>query len=309
MTVLEKAAGAQARSSHEAGLKVDPMDITFENLSSDTVMIRVKIRNESERRSNPTQIRLESAPFGAFVPWRPLATLSVPVLEPGQSRELSVVAAHPHPTPLGDFDRVPPINVLTALNASPDQSSPRPATGIIALIDLIRRRGTVRPGNSATARAPMLPSDLWRWFGRDQPHWAGNINVFVGDRAVERHLAKALRIYSGRPNLAMFVVGGPGRRDAYTFDLVGLPVDWKAALYDVSRAKTLVVHSSDKPVQEKQWVDAGTGIMLIMLAVRPPMICEDGKLQVHVTRQSCKKTAIVEFDLEPTAQGPGCYVA
>jgi hypothetical protein len=43
--------------------------------------------------------------------------------------------------------------------------------------------------------------------------------------------------------------------------------------------------------------------------VRPPVICEDGKVQVRVTRQSCRKTAVVEFDLDPTAQGAGCYVA
>jgi len=99
----------------------------------------------------------------------------------------------------------------------------------------------------------MLPPDLWALFGKEQPHWAGNINVFVGNRAVERHMAKALRIYSGRPNMAMFVVGGPGKLDAYAFDLVGLPSNWQAALYDMTSAKTLVVGSSDEPVQKRQW--------------------------------------------------------
>jgi hypothetical protein len=155
----------------------------------------------------------------------------------------------------------------------------------------------------------MLPPDLWEWFGREQPHWAGNVNVFIGSRPVERHVAKALRIYSGRTNLAMFIVGGTGMRDAYTFDLVGLPPDWKAALHDVTAAKTLVVRSSDKPIQERQWVYASAGMMVVMLAVRPPLICEEGKVQVLVTRRSCRKTAKVEFDLDPTAQGAGCYVA
>ena len=310
MTVLERATEPNVRSNHNAGLTVDPADITFEDLTRDTVMIRVTIRNDGESRSSPTCVRLESAPFGAFVPWRPLATLSVPALRPGESRELSVTAARSHPVPLGNFDRVPPMSVLTALGASADQPLPQPGRRFAALLDLIRRLGTSRSANPATtAREAMLPPDLWEWFGREQQHWAGNINVFVGKRPVERHVAKSLRIYSGRTNLAMFIVGGTGQRDAYSFDLVGLPSDWKAALHDVTAAKTLVVSSSCKPVQERQWVQADADMMVVMLVVRPPMICEEGKLQVHVTSRSCRKTAVVEFDLDPTAQGAGCYVA
>jgi hypothetical protein len=310
MTALEKAAELTVRSKYNAGLVVDPMDITFDDLTRDTVVIRVKIRNEGGHPSSPTSIRLESAPFGAFVPWQPLAVLPVPVLEPSESRELSVAATRPHPISLGDFDGVPPISVLTALNGSPDEPSRRPGAGFAALLDLVRRRGVSRPaGTTTVAKGTMLPPDLWELFGREQPHWAGTINVFVGDRAVERHVARALRIYSGRTNLAMFVVGGTGKRDGYAFDLVGLAPDWKAALHDVTRAKTLVVRSSDQPVQKRQWVEAVAGVMLVVLAVRPPVICEDGKVRVLVTRRSCRKTAVVEFNLDPTAQGAGCYVA
>lgn len=313
MTALAQAEEIKVHSNYNVGLIVDPMDITFDDLTSDTVMIRVKIRNEGERRSTPTFVRLESAPFGAFVDWRPLAILPVPVLEPGESRELSVAATRPHPAVLGSFDRVPPMNVLKALNASPDEPSPEPSSGRIvglaALLNLIRKQGTPRPARTNTvARNRMLPPDLWGLFGREQPHWAGNINVFVGNRAVERHMAKALRIYSGRTNMAMFVVGGTRHLDAYAFDLVGLASEWQAALYDMTSAKTLVVGSSDEPLQKTQWVPAA-GMMLVMLAVRPPAVCENGKVQVHVTRRSSKETAIVEFDLDPTAQGAGCYVA
>jgi hypothetical protein len=38
-------------------------------------------------------------------------------------------------------------------------------------------------------------------------------------RAVERHLAQALRIYPGKTNAAMFFVGN--RKDGYRFDLTG----------------------------------------------------------------------------------------
>ena len=310
MIVLETAAELTVRSQRNAGLVVDPTDITFDDLTRDTVVVRVRIRNEGEHPSSPTFIRLESAPFGAFVRWRPLTVLPVPVLEPGESRELSVVTPRPHPVPLGAFDRIPPASVLTALDASPDEPSQPPGAGFAALLNLFRGQATSRPASTATvARGHMLPPDLWELFGREQPHWAGNINVFVGNRAVERHVAKALRIYSGRTNLAMFVVGGAGQPDAYAFDLAGLDPDWKAALHDVTSARTLVVRSGDKPVQERQWIEAVAGMMLIVLAVRPPVICEEGKVQVHVTRRSSGKTAVVEFNLDPTAQGAGCYVA
>jgi hypothetical protein len=250
-------------------------------------------------------MRLESAPFGAFVPWRPLAALPVPALEPGESRELSLEAARPHPVPLGSFDGVPPMSVLTALNASPDERSPQPGAGLGALLNLIRKRGTSRP----SSKGPSLAPDLWELFGREQPHWAGNINVFVGARAVERHAANSLRIFSGRTNMAIFDVGTPGKRDTYAFDVVGLAPDWKATMHDMTSATTLVVGRSDTPFKERQWVESPAGMMLVVLAVRPPMVCENGNLQVHVTRQSCQKTAIVEFNLDPAAQGPGCFVA
>jgi hypothetical protein len=376
MTVLEKVAEPTVHShavhsntvhphtvhfNINAGLVVDPTDITFDDLTRDTVMIRVRIRNEGEHRSIPTNVRLETAPLGAFVPWRPLATLPVPALEPGESRELSVAATRPHPMKLGNFDSVPPTSVLRAQEGSFDTPAPqpniRPRTRLEELLqgrvtsspannppiagrpapqpdarsrmllelmrqrnpmqqlalkrqlELIRRQATSRPVRNAMpalAQGRMLSPDLWEFFGQEQRHWAGNINVFIGARAVERHVASNMRIYSGRTNLAMLDVGGPGTRDSYQFDLVGLPSDWKAALHNMTGAKTLVVQSSDKPIQEKQWVEA-FGMMLVTLAVRPPVICEAGKLQVHVTRQSCGKTAVVEFDLDPTAPGPGCF--
>jgi hypothetical protein len=49
--------------------------------------------------------------------------------------------------------------------------------------------------------------------------------------------------------------------------------------------------------------------MMVVLAVRPRVVCENGNLEVHVKRRSSQKTAVVEFDLDPTAQGAGCYIA
>jgi len=313
MTVLEKApelTELSLRSNLEAELVVFPSDITFHDLSADKVEIQIKVSNKGQRRSPPTVMRLESAPLGAFVPGRPLAILSAPPLEPGESHELTVEAARPHPRPLGNFDGVPPKSVLTALSAAPDERPAQPGAGLAALLKLFRRQGTPQPaGKNTVSQSQPLAPDVFELLGREQPHWAGNINVFMGKSAVERHVARALRIYSGRTNLAIFMVGGPGKRDAYAFDLVGLRPDWKAALYDVTDAKALVTGPSDAPFQERQWVEAAAGNMVVVLAVCPPLVCEEGNVQVQVTRRSCQKTAVVEFNLDPTAQGTGCYVA
>lgn len=308
MTAIEAAAGVQTRSSAE--LSLDPSDITFHDLNRDTVMIQVKIRNDTEDPSSPTAVTLESAPFGAFISGRPLATLPVPPLEPGESRVLTVEATRPHPASLGAFDRVPPRSMITALKAAPQGPAPQRSGGIAALVNLVRNRETPRPARERTAAPiPFLSPDLWEFFGREQPHWAGNINVFMRNREVERHFAKDLRIYAGRTNLTIFDVGDSGKPDAYAFELKGLAPDWKAALYNMSGGNSFVVGASDTPVEQKQWVEIPSGFMMMVLGVRPPPVCEDGNLQVHVTRRSSQKTAVVEFNLNPTAQGPGCYVA
>ena len=111
MIVLENKPELKVRSEFEAELVVEPADISFQNLTAGTVIVRVTVRNESGQRSKPTIMRLQSAPLGAFVPWRPLAVLPVPALEPGEAREMSVEVSKPHPQPLGSFDRVPPTTI------------------------------------------------------------------------------------------------------------------------------------------------------------------------------------------------------
>jgi uncharacterized membrane protein len=318
MIVMEKRPGLNVHSEYEiearevelreAELSVERTDITFHDVAGDKVRIQVTVRNKGSGRSQPTPMRLESAPFGAFVPWQPLAKLTVPALEPGESRELSIDVARPRPTPLGDFNRVPPKKLLTAVTApdkSPDQPSPQPARGFAAMLSLLLRRGASISGRALPGRTTLAP-DLWDMVGRGQPHWAGNINVFIGREPVERHLAQALRIYPGRTNMAMFLVGDRGRADAYAFELVGLNPEWKAMLYDATTNKNLVTNPADIPIEEMQWVESKAGLM-VMLATQPPADCKTGNLEVHVTRRSCGKTAVVEFSMDPSARGAGCY--
>jgi hypothetical protein len=318
MIVMEKRPGLNVHSEYEvealeaelrqAELSVERTDIAFHDVAGDKVRIQVTVHNRGSGRSQPSLMTIESAPLGAFVPWQPLAKLTVPALEPGESRELSVEVARPRPAPLGDFNRVPPKKLLTAVNASdksPEQSSPRPARGIAAMLSLLLRRGNGFSTRALAGKTSLAP-DLWDMVGRGQPHWAGNINVFIGREPVERHLAQALRIYPGRTNMAMFLVGDRGRRDAFAFELVGLNADWKAMLYDATTNKSLVTNAADIPIEEMQWVESNTGLM-VMLATQPPADRKTGNLEVHVTRRSCGKTAVVEFSMDSAAKGPGCY--
>jgi len=305
MVVMERRPELEVSSWSKAELRVERREIRFQDLDQDTVRIELTVYNDGGHRSPPTLIRIESAPFGAFVPWKPLARLVVPAIGPGESREVSFEASRPHPVPLGDFNGVPPRRLLTALSSA-DQ--PAPANpGLAAWLELLRRGRARSSPNAQVAGNAFLAPDIWDWLGRGQTHWAGNINVFVGQEPVERHMAKALRIYAGRTNMAMFVVGSPRHRDAFAFELVGLAPDWKACLFDVTNAQTLVVGHSDEPISEGRWVEAN-GPMMIMLATQPPADCSAGNLQVQVLQRSTQKEAIVEFDLDPKAQGPGCYM-
>ena len=306
MIVMQERPELDISSAQAVSPSLERTDISFQDVAQDRVLIQITIHNEGSHRSRATLMRLESAPLGAFVPWQPLTVLSVPALEPGESRELSTEVARPRHAPLGDSNRIPPRRLLTALSA-PDRPSPPADTGLLGMLNLLRRSQPVRPApGDVAARKPSLAPDLWDLAGRGQPRWAGNINVFVGTKPVERHLASALRVYPGQTNMAMFVVGSPGKADAYSFELRESNLDWKAALYDITNNRTLSVDPGELAIGETQWVEANGGLM-VMMVTHPPADCMAGNVEVHVTRRSSQKTAVVEFNLDPFAQGTGCY--
>ncbi len=285
---------------------VERKDISFQDVEGGNVRIQVKVHNAGTQRSRATSVCLASAPFGAFVPWTPLGVLPVPPLAPGETLTLSMDVARPRPAPLGDFGGVPPRRLLTAVNA-PEAGAPRARGGSPGMIAVVQALASFRAGSgSPTKTRPALPPDLLELLGRDNPHWAGNINVFIGGHSVERHRAGALRVHAGRTNMAMFLVGDPARPGAYAFELVGLEAGWEAGLYDVTNNQTLVVGPADAPLPEARWVETKGGLM-VMLVIRPPAGCRRGNLEVRVTRRSGGKAAVVEFDLDPNAQGAGCY--
>ena len=271
-----------------AALQVGRKDITFANVSPECVHIEITVHNIGAQASAPTAAYLMAAPLGVFVPPKPLTVLPVPAIEGGGSAVLTIDALRPAAAPVGPPDRIRRRQLLTALGGADNRPNLRSARG--TAIGMLRG----------------LPADLMELLGHSNPHWAGNLNIFIGGHPVERHLAQALRIYPDRLNMAMFVVGSG--RDAYRFHLLGEGTDWDARLFDMSDGQTLQLDASRfPPVVEDQWLEvAATRIM--MLALRPPCDCQAGSVEVHVMQRSTGATAVVEFSLDPSAAGPGCFV-
>jgi hypothetical protein len=267
---------------------LEPQDIVFANVAPDRVALRVTVRNDNEVPSPATFALVQAAPLGAFVSWRPVTALAIPPMEPGETRELGVELRTGPVQVLGRPGRVPPSSVLTALAA--DDGGSR------------RSRGA---GFAPGLTNGTLPADLMSLFGRTNPHWAGNLNIFFPGRAVERHLARALRIYPGRVNMALFIVGQG--QDWYSFSLAGNGAGWDARLYDMHDARSLIDPEASAAVALDKPIYMRSG-GLLMLALCPPADCGQGEVQVHVQQRSTGKTAVVEFSLDPNAAGPGCFV-
>jgi hypothetical protein len=310
--------GARSPHAPAANLVVRPEDIVFRDETPGRVALAIRITNRGDAPSEPTTATIEAAPFGAFVPWRPLTTLRVPALAPGATVVLESDAARPAARPLGPPDRVAPRRLLTAFG-SEEPSRPAPAAGpqargivgasvMLRLLSLIGgRRTTDSLLEEADHARAGLPPDLLDLLGQPNPYWAGNLNVFIGGKAVERHRAEALRIHAGRTNLAFFLVGG-NRADSYQFRLTGVESGWDAVLIQPGLDDALALAVRDgREITSGRWVDA-TSMFTMMLALRPPVGCSAGEVHVNVTRRSNGETAVVEFSLDPRAAGAGCYV-
>jgi hypothetical protein len=295
----------------EALLIVRRQDIEFTDIGPGRVEIAITVTNLGAGRSAATVAQIASDPLGAFVDWRPLTSLFVPALEPGKSVLLRTEAERVIPEPLGPPDRVPPARWLTA-SAFGEEKPSAPMTSFFnVLARSARKPETPRAvlGRTTTQAPPTsrhLPPSPFDFLSGPTTYWAGNLNVFVGGQAVERHQATALRIIPGRTNVAMFIVGcGP---DSYQFDLVGLGPEWDARIFDPMRATSVSRALSDGMVIEPGAWTAVANHALWFLVLRPPANCRTANVEVRVTQRSTRKTAIVEFSFDPRASGPGCYV-
>ncbi len=266
-------------------LIVDSSDIQFWNTSFKCLHIEITVRNTGPTRSPATPMTVQSAPLGAFVAWRPLTTTMIPELDPDESYTAEFEVDRANTRPLGNFSNVPPQRLLTALAADDDSQRPHP----------FNRMGR-----------QLLADDIFELLGQANAHWAGNLNVFIGARPVERHMARALRIYPGHTCLAMFIVGE--KRDAYQFRIAGADELWQVALGRVcARSANLLGHHREADlIRESEWIALhGDGVILALL---PPESATQGEIHVHVTQRSTMEEAIVEFSFDASAAGPGCYV-
>jgi hypothetical protein len=285
MTLVRQA----ARSAH-SDLRVDRTGIRFWNSSPDTVTIEFSVRNTGAGRTSATEALIQAAPLGAFVAWSDLGRVAVPALEPGQEIVLRAQAA---------------CDPLPAQTSPPTAARPQrlERARLRTARDLFDRR---RPeAVSDPVSLGTLPADPLRTLMHSRPHWAGNLNIFVGRTPTERHMAMHLAVQPGRLNMAMFVVGTGS--DAYRFHLEGKAASWDARLLGCSapsRARGEEVN--DRPIPLDEWVQM-LGQTPMMLAFKPPEDCREGSLDVHVEQQSTGKEAIVEFGFDPSAEGPGCY--
>ncbi len=286
------------RLHSRAELHVERTDIAFHNVTRQRVAIAITVRNHGTRRSEETIALVSAAPLGAFVPWRPLTMLTVPALDSDESHVLHAEAPRPAVKALGPPDRVTPRQLLTALGDEDQEPERTPGRRRQRLIQQL----TLNLGDLGTGQ---LPADLFELMGRGGVHWAGNLNVFVGGKAVERHLAQALRVYPDCLNMAMFMVGSG--RDAYRFELHGDGVAWDATLYAMDSMLSLGRPDSGAAVRTGAWMELRNTTMM-MLALCPPRDCGQGSVEVHVTQRSTGETAVVEFSLDPNAAGAGCYV-
>ena len=109
-------------------LHVARQDITFHSPTRECVAVAITVTNVGGGRSLPTAALVGAAPFGAFVPWQPLAVVPVPALLSGQATELRFDAGRPQVQPLGPPDRVPPRRLLVALGAGDDRAGRRSRT-------------------------------------------------------------------------------------------------------------------------------------------------------------------------------------
>lgn len=273
---------APARSALSPGfgrLDLDREDISFTTPRPGVLSVAVTVRNVGRAPTPPTPALLRSAPLGAFVPWTPLDTLVIPPLLPGRSTVLRGEYALPKPVALGGADRIPPSRALVALGlGEPDR--PR------------------RPTPAAPA------ADVLGLFGLGAHHWAGNINLFFPKVDVERHTAMALRIYPGRINMAMFLVGtGPAER--YKFEFTGTGTAWNPRLFDTFPHLATAEGAGHDALTDGRWHRLSSS--MLMLAVTPPESAREGAVNVHVRQQSSGREAVVEFTLDAAAAGPGCY--
>ena len=154
-------------------------------------------------------------------------------------------------------------------------------------------------------------------------HWVGNINVLMDGIDVERHEARAFRIYPEKVNRSWFFLGGdPG--DATSLEIWESSEGWSTRLYNtkprwsprdredlVGFAAGLEMETyPGELIEPGEWVRLGMAPM-VAVEICPPRDATKGTLAIQVLQKSpCSeevRKAVVEFDFSKSAVGPGCH--
>lgn len=266
-------------------LRITREDIRFHSPAPGRLAVAITVTNPGPHPTPPQPAFLRSAPLGAFLPWTPLDVLMVPGLAPGRSAVVGGEYRVARPAVLGDIDKLPPDRLLVALGlGEPGRPRRRPAVPVLP-------------------PAPAPATDLLALMGRGGVHWAGNLNLFFPGVDVERHVARDIRVYPGRTNVADFVVGTGGR---YKFELTGPAAAWSARLFEAGPGRPIIEAVAGDAIPEGTWHTPAVGVLL--LAMTPPADAGAGAVNVHVRQEATGREAVVEFALDPRAAGPGCFV-
>jgi len=145
-------------------------------------------------------------------------------------------------------------------------------------------------------------------------HWVGNINVLIGNVDVERHVARAFRIYPGRANRGVFFLGDKAG-ESYSFGMKGSGEAWPTKLIRIGCSQNYLgfgqfaggLDCPGKQIQPGDWLRLDP-VGLIGVEICPPEDATEGGLDIEVCRKSDNRKAVVEFDFSETALGSGCHV-
>lgn len=295
-------------------LRVKREDIQFYNLAPDRLRIEVRVRNMGYAPSIPETMHLQFAAFGAFVPWTPLQILRVPQIRAGESKLVSTDAL------------IRSDGTLVAADGR-TKSADRNLSAAARRTTLLRNLRSLlsNVGNQSTQNALNLPASFYPGANQGKHlksldmnlhqgrsvHWVGNINVLIGNVDVERHAARAFRIYPGLSNRSVFFLGDKVG-ESYSFQMSGDGAEWPTKLIRIENMGPGFFNFSgglDCPgaqIPPDDWLGVDP-IGLIGVDIRPPEYVKDGGLSIHVCRKSDGRTAVVEFDFSETALGSGCY--
>ena len=394
-------------------LCVETEGIRFYNVGPDTLKIEVTVHNRGYSASRPDTMLLEAAPLGAFVPWRPLQRLPVPVIAAGESLEVSTeVRLDEDDVELANGSREAEVGRFQALLEQSGEAVPSTAEDVArgnegaardgraapdwvlaffrrgnfeglsawdiaalisrsgirrgealqqvllsaleggadpALLVLVREIcgaqqsgepgsasgdgssvGSFRAISSSFSRAwrslrsrrgqllsgtDLSAMDPSRAAGRGNRHWAGNINVHLDGKAVERHQANGLLIYPGLENWALFNLGSR-KGEEYICTFEGEGVAWDPMVFHLENADDEYVAARELR-RGRECIGQGVGSGGSFVAPRasawmgavvtPPSGSGSGKLDIEIYELSSERSTKVEFLLDANASGAGLY--